>query len=136
MVFRHDSTGISTVKDYTKLKNKTRYNFTIRETKEATTKAGDPIVYLKAEPDSEPMLMVDHSVVFLAKGKPGDGLSVHFRKVIGVTYGGNDEVDSTQWIGKRFSAYNIHKEYMGKLTDSLQSVEAIKDEKKESEIPF
>lgn len=136
MSFRHNSTGISDLQDYTKLEDKKRYNFTIREAKEAETKRGDPIVYLKVEADEEPMVMIDHSVVFLQKGKPGDGLSVKFRKVIGVPYGGDDEVNSFDWINKRFSAYNTYKEYNGKLTDSLSSIEPVKEEKAKSDIPF
>lgn len=135
-MFTHDSTGVSDLKDYTKLENKKRYNLTIVEAKEATTKNGDPIIYLKVEADGVPMAKIDHSVVFLKKGAPGDGISVKFRKSIGVPYGGNDTVDSTTWIGKRFSAYNTHKEYNGKLSDNLGSIEAVKEDSVADDIPF
>lgn len=135
MVFKHDSTGISTLKDYTKLQNKKRYNFKIVEAKEGMTKNGDPIVYLKLSTEGK-IDLIDHSVVFLKKGKPGEGISVHFRKTIGMPYGGNDDVDATLWIGKEFSAWNTHKEYNGKLTDSLNNIEPVKEEKKSDDVPF
>lgn len=42
-----------------------------------------------------------HWVVFMPEGMDGAGMSVHIRKCLGVPYGGEDEVNASEWIGKR-----------------------------------
>lgn len=63
-----------------------------------------------------------HTVVFIPKGEKGDGMSVHFRKCIGMPYGANDLVDGLKWIGKRFMGKVIIDEYNGKKNNKIDAV--------------
>jgi hypothetical protein len=42
-----------------------------------------------------------HWVVFMPEGMDGAGMSVHIRKCLGVPYGGDDEVNATDWETKK-----------------------------------
>lgn len=96
-----------------------------------------------------------HWVVFIPAGKKGDWVNVHFRKCIGVPYGGEDVVDASQWISKKFEGdVDIDsKPYVNKkgetktdprnaivrvypYKDKFPEVEASDAPKKDEEVPF
>jgi hypothetical protein len=102
MPFRHDSTNIKERK-YEPMPEG-EYNFVIQFAEEKKSSKGNDMVELTLsviEHEEYHGKNIKHYVVFLPAGEKGDGISVHFRKCIGVPYGGDDEVDASTWIGKK-----------------------------------
>ena len=139
MSFRHDSTGIdpdSTVM----LMPDGWYTLKITEAEELTSKKGNDMILAKCSPVNEPQYKdasIWHYIVFLPKEQPGAGISVEFRKVIGVPYGGDDIVDADDWVGRKFKAYVSKDTYEGKTRNKIvkiSSEETVQTE--DSEIPF
>ena len=69
-----------------------------------------------------------HTVVFIPKGEKGDGMSVHFRKCIGMPYGANDLIDGMKWIGKRFMGKVTIEEYNGKKNNKISEVSPFREQ--------
>ncbi len=99
--------------------------FQILEAEDKKTKTGRDMLNLKCEVVDDARWKgkwVWHTVVFIPKGDKGDGMSVHFRKCIGIPFGGNDLVDGLKWIGKRFMGKVIIDEYNGKKNNKIEAV--------------
>lgn len=141
MSFPFDSTGVDPeAKSYKTLPEGQVFEFKIMEAEEMRSKkTGYPMVKLRAEVVNDAEwagVGVFHYVVFIPKGLPGEGINVHFRKSIGVPYGGNDVVDAGEWVGKKFRATTKVDEYEGKKNSKISAVESREDAKDEAEIPF
>jgi hypothetical protein len=147
MSFSYDGTGIDPdAKGPNVLLPKRFHNFEILNfqakdgtdyPKDGKTKNGDPMVNFLAEVvDDEEFNgeRVFHTVTFLAKDSPGAGMSVHFLKTIGQPWEGKFEVDSSQWIGKRFMGYVINEEYKGKMKNKITEVKLY--EPKKDGVPY
>lgn len=105
---------------------------------EGTTKNGDPKVDLLVEVLNDGDFKGErlfHSVTFMAKDKPGAGMSVHFLKTIGQPWEGKVDVNPTQWIGAKFRGYVVEDEYQGKKGNKIKGVEPIPEAKDDS-LPF
>lgn len=148
MSFTWDSTGI----DPDDLLPEGKWMpFKIVEAEELTSKKGNAMVKVTAEVfnhDQYNGKRLWHYVTFIPKGNPGDGINVQFRKCIGVPFGGNDEVDAADWIGKRFMGKIAHEDNEGQRNHKIKSVSPMKDQgsaqegatvgemNKDSDIPF
>ena len=90
-----------------------KYSFKIGTAEEGVSKtSGNNMVKISAVVIEDPVLegkSVNHWVVFVQAGKKGDMMNVHFRKSIGVPYGGEDTVDAVQWVGRKFQALIRHE---------------------------
>ena len=103
---------------------------------EGTTKNGDPKVDILVEvtnPGDFKEERLFHSVTFMAKDKPGAGMSVHFLKTIGQPYEGKVAIDPKAWIGAEFKGYVIEDEYQGKKGNKIKSIEPVS---KDDSLPF
>ena len=150
MPFRHDSTGIdpeagggfSLIPDGW-------YPFKIVHAEEQVSKKGKDMVFLKAAVINDPRYEgkeIWHWVVFIPKGEKGEGMSVHFRKCIGVAFGSNDLVDASDWVGKRFMGKIKAETHDGKTNNKFAEVSPMTEkseemaqqvnEKSDEEIPF
>ena len=124
MSFRYDSTGINPDVTYDLLPEGW-YTFRIYEAEELESKKGNPMVLAKCEVVGDQRygdVHIWHYVTFIPKGKPGDGVNVHFRKCIGVPFGGDDEVEARDWMGKKFMGYAVQETYEGKTRNKISKV--------------
>jgi hypothetical protein len=132
MSFLHDSTGIDPDQEFPLLPEGQWFPFKIYEAEESVSKkAGYPMILAKCEvvgDDRYAEMNVWHYVVFIPKGKSGDGINVHFRKCIGVPFGGNDDVDADDWVGKRFMGKIVHEVYLGKKNHKIGEVSPMREE--------
>lgn len=145
MSFKHDSTGVDP--DVAGLLPEGDYEFKIIDAVEEVSKKGFNMVKTTVEVSTGDLAgkQIDHYVVFIPKGQKGEGINVHFRKCIGVPYGGNDVVDAQDWIGKRFKAKctvteNTYKDKSGVekkgKNNQLSYIEPVEGGAVDSEIPF
>lgn len=140
MPFKHDSRGIDPDAPTILLMPDGWYTFKIKEAEETTSKNGNDMIICKCAPVGEPQYaeaLLWHYVTFLDKDAPGAGISVQFRKVIGVPYGGEDIVDAEDWVGKKFMGYVTRADFegkKGKITRNkitmIKSIEEAEAEKK------
>jgi len=149
MSFLHDSTGVNPDVQYDLLPEGW-YTFRIYEAEEMESKKGYPMILARCEVVGDVRYKdssVWHYVVFIPKGQKGDGISVHFRKCIGVPFGGQDEVDARDWMGKKFMGYAVQETYEGKTRNKIAKVSPMPDADKnatevgnsgvkDEEIPF
>lgn len=143
-MFYHDSSTIrlDEPKQFTLIPEGTWLEFKIIDVVEKRTARGMDMLSLKCEVQDHSDYegrWVYHNVVFIPAGQKGDGMSVHFRKCIGVPYGGNDLVDGLTWMGKRFMGKVGVSEYDGKTRNEIKVVASLaeRDEPKtEDQIPF
>ena len=116
------------------------YTMKITEAEEQTSKNGNNMVLVKCSPVNEPSYSeasIWHYVVFLPKGQKGDGISVWFRKCIGVPFGGDDLVDADDWVGKKFKGYVIQETYEGKTRNKIGKIESLEAvTRTDDEVPF
>src|SRR3990167_2179170 len=106
MPFIHDSTGVQPSSGFTPLPEG-EYSLVIKDATEKISKKGLPMIEVTLsviEHQEFHGKTFKHWVVFIPKGEKGDGMSVHFRKCIGIPYGGADEVDAREWIDRKFRA--------------------------------
>ena len=139
MPFRHDSTGVEA--DVFEILPDGYYPFRIYEAEEMKSKSGYDMVLVKAQVSGHSEQFdgstVWHYVTFLPKDRKGAGISVHFRKCIGVPFGGNDVVDAEEWKGKRFMGKVVKEEYDGKTRNKLAEISPMPDSKgSDDAIPF
>ena len=105
--------------------------------KEGYTRNKDPMVSILCEViDDEEFNgeRVFYTITFLPKDKPGAGMSIHFLKTIGEPWEGSFEVNSNNWVGKRFMGYVINEEYKGRTKNKITEVK-VYDPKKDG-VPF
>lgn len=103
MPFLHNSKGINPNQGYTPIPAG-EYSFVIEDATEKTSKKGLPMVETSLKVIEHAEFHgkgFKHYVVFIPAGEKGDGMSVHFRRCIGVAYGGEDEVNAADWVGKK-----------------------------------
>lgn len=143
MPFQHDSRGIDPSEF--RILPEGWYPFKIFDAEEQESKKGYPMVVAKCEVFNDPRyegIKVWNYITFLPKGQDGAGISVHFRKCIGVPYGGEDTVDSRQWIGKKFMGKVTQATYEGKTRNKFSQISPYdetlidRQEQKEDQIPF
>lgn len=106
MTFRHNSSNIKVEDKFAPIPAG-EYFFVIQDASEKTSKTGHPMIEMTLQLIEDEQFhgkTLKHYVVFLPEGSKGDGISVHFRKCIGVPYGGDDEVDARDWVGKKIRA--------------------------------
>jgi hypothetical protein len=135
MSFLYDSTGVNP-DEYPTLPEGW-YPFRIYEAEEQTSSKGNPMVLAKCEVLGDARyqgMTIWHYVTFIPKGRPGDGINVHFRKSIGVPFGGNDQVDAKDWIGRKFMGYAVQETYEGKTRNKLTKISPIKDDESVTEV--
>lgn len=106
-------------------------------TKESNYPKVDILAEVKDDPEFEGE-RVFHSVTFLPKGKPGDGMAIHFLKTIGQPWEGKFKVESSDWVGSEFMGYVVTDEYKGKIKNKISEIKSVDvaKVKAESEIPF
>lgn len=104
------------------------------------TKNGDDYVQVECEVDEGDYLgrKVWYGVTFMDdKSRPGAGMSIKFLKTIGEPYQGDFDIDSDNWVGKRFRArIKIGRNSKG---DQVNEIAWLIDEDtklSEDEIPF
>jgi len=120
-MFKHNSAGIDPEAKKFPVYPKGEYAASITATEEQESSKGHDMVMCELtiiEHETLHGKTLSHWVVFIPAGEPGDGMSVHFRKCIGMPYGGDDDVDCTRWIGKklRFVLDVDDKPYTNKKT--------------------
>lgn len=128
MSFKYDSTGIDPDAKFPLLPEGEWFPFKIYDAEEMTSKKGNPMILAKCEVVGDERYVdmdVWHYVVFIPKGSKGDGINVHFRKCIGVPFGGDDAVDADDWVGKRFMGKIGHEAYQGKTNHKIVEVSAM-----------
>lgn len=129
MSFNYDSTGIDPDAKFPLLPEGEWFPFKIFEAEESTSKkSGYPMILAKCEVVGDERyadMNVWHYIVFIPKGQKGDGINVHFRKAIGVPFGGDDAVDAEDWVGKRFMGKIAHETYNGKTNHKIAEVSAM-----------
>lgn len=142
MSFRHNSVGIDPDNTIALMPDGW-YTMKITEAEEMTSSTGYPMILAKCSPVNNPDFAdasIWNYVAFIPKGEKGDGISVHFRKAIGVPFGGDDVVDADEWVGKKFSAYVIRETYKGKTRNKFKEVRSLTDQEadlhREDEVPF
>jgi hypothetical protein len=130
MGFRHNSTNIKPSDGSFEVYPEGEYRVSIEEAKEgisngAKTKGMNMIEMTLQIIEHESLhgKTIKHWVVFMPEGMDGAGMSVHFRKCIGVPYGGDDEVEAMEWIGKklRVKLGVDTKPYKDKKTGEMKS---------------
>ena len=124
MSFYHDSTGIIDMGGDLLPEGKW-FPFQITEAVEKVSKNGNNMLSLCCAVIDDPRWtkrIVYHNVVFLPAGERGDNMSVHFRKVIGRPYGGNDLIEGKNWIGCKFMGKVGIKTYNGKSNNEITAV--------------
>lgn len=145
MSFQYDSTGIDPDQEFPLLPEGQWYPFKIFSAEEMQSSNGNPMILAKCEVYGDARyqdMQVWHYVVFIPKGHRGDGINVHFRKCIGVPFGGNDEIDAEEWVGKKFMGKIAHEVYKGKKNHKISEISPMQsqsvptDKKEEDEIPF
>ncbi len=111
MSFRHNSTGVEPSQGGKKqtLFDKGEYAAVIVDATEKVSEGkktkGMPMLELDCQIieheryHGEPF---KHWIVFMPADMDGAGMSVHFRKCIGLPYGGDDEVDARDYKDKKF----------------------------------
>lgn len=107
MVFKHNSTGVKPSDGKFQPIPEGEYAFVISDAEEKMSKKNLPMVEVVLSIIEHEKLhgkSLKHYVVFIPAGEKGDGMSVHFRKCIGVPYGGDDEVDASTWVNKKLRA--------------------------------
>lgn len=147
MSFNYDQTGIDPDSKGTNVLLPKRFHnfevvaFTAKDgtdyPKDGRTKNNDPMVNFLCEViDDEEFKgeRVFHTVTFLGKEKPGAGMSIHFLKTIGEPWEGKFEVNSANWVGKKFMGYVINEEYKGKTKNKITEIKLY--EPKKDGIPF
>lgn len=147
MSFDYDATGIDMDQQFSnKLLPKGTYDFEIIEfvskagkqyplegyTKENNYPKVDLLVEVTTPGEFEGERLF-HSVTFIPKGKPGEGMALHFLKAIGQPYEGKLTVDASQWVGGEFVGYVIEDEYQGKKRNKISQVIA---KTKSDALPF
>lgn len=139
MPFKHNSIGIDPDNTFPTMSDGW-YTMRIKTAEEKTSSKGHDMILAKCSPVNEPEfedVTIWHYIVFIPKGEPGEGISVHFRKAIGVAYGGDDVVDASDWVGRKFEAYIVTKKYNGKSRNKISDVRAVGSaDKVEDEVPF
>lgn len=147
MTFRHNSKGVDPSAGSYQPIPAGEYKVVIKDAKEEVSKkTGYPMVKTTLEIIENPDYhgkTVNHYVVFIPAGKEGEGINVHFRKCIGVAYGGDDEVDAQDWIDKklRVKLKVEEREWEGEklLGNKVSAVKPYGEdfpEVKDEEIPF
>lgn len=139
MTIRHDSRGIDPNPSFPTLPENVWFDFKVTEAVEGKTKKGLDMVKLKVEVINDADwtgTQLLHFVTFIPKGSPGEGISVHFRKSLGLPYGGDDVIDEVDWLGKRFKASTVVEEYNGNKNSKIKTVDAINAGKVEEDAPF
>ncbi len=68
---------------------------------------------------------VFHTVTFMPKDKDGAGMAIHFLKSIGQPFEGKLDINTDDWIGKRFMGYAIVDEYNGKKKNKLGEIKPV-----------
>lgn len=125
--FPHSSTGVSADKPkYAPQVPAGTHSFKIGDATEKVSKSSLNMIELTAvviDNDALTGKSIKHWVVFIPAGQPGDGINVHFRKTIGVPYGGEDTVDATQWVGKKFVGKVSHETKDGKTFGKIVDIE-------------
>lgn len=108
MPFPHNSSGVSTDGPKKPVLPKDRYVFTIFDAKEGKSKGkGYDMIEMDLKVIEHATYQdhdIKHWLVFIPAGQKGDWMNVHFRKCLGIPHGGEDIVDASQWIGKKFEA--------------------------------
>jgi hypothetical protein len=145
MPFVHNSKGVNPNGGYTPIPEG-EYKFVIESAKETTSKKGLPMIEATISVIEHPELhgkSFKHYVVFIPAGEKGDGMNVHFRRCIGVPYGGEDEVNAADWEGKKLRAKvkiekssKDGKEYINNKVAAVFPYGDDFPEIKETEIPF
>ena len=138
MSFQYDSTGIDPDMEYPLLPEGEWFPFRIYEAEESLTKKDHyPMILAKCEVAGDERyadMNVWHYVVFIPKGKPGEGINVHFRKCLGVPFGGDDVVDADDWVGKRFMGKIAHETYNGKKNHKIAEVSPMRDQESQAAV--
>jgi hypothetical protein len=125
-MFKHDSTGVDP--DVFSLLPEGWYPFRIFDAEELRSSKGNNMVFAKCEVFNDEKFngeKVWHYVVFLPKENRGAGISVHFRKCIGVPFGGDDIVDANEWKGKKFMGKVAHSEYVNKEGNRVKNCKIV-----------
>jgi hypothetical protein len=140
MSFRHDSRGIDPNAAMV-LIPEGWFTFRIKEAEEMKSGKGYDQILAKCEPVNEPdysEATIWHYITFFPKGEKAAGISVQFRKAIGVPYGGDDVVDADEWVGKKFEGYVVADTYEGKTRNKIKMVREILEgaSKPDEEVPF
>lgn len=123
MPFQHDSRGVDP--DEFPILPDGWYPFRIYQAEEMKSKKGYDMVLAKAEVFNDLRfkgINVWNYVTFIPKDRPGSWISVHFRKCIGVPFGGEDIVDATEWVGKKFMGEVISEIYEGKKRNKFVKI--------------
>lgn len=140
MPFKHDSRGIEAIGGATLLIPDGWYTLKIIEAEELRSKSGNDMVKIVCKPVNDPDYQdatIWHYVVFIPKGQKGDGINVYFRKCIGVAYGGDDIVDASDWVGRKFKGYVTKDTYEGKDKNKIIKVESLEENSRSSDdVPF
>jgi len=119
MPFNYDSTGVELANGFEPLPEG-YYPLKIVEAEEKKSSKGNDMIEITCDVFNDPRFNgkeLMHWVTFLPPKNPdgtpnkGAGMSVHFRKCIGVPWEGNVRVDSSEWLGKKFMAKVIVEEY-------------------------
>ncbi len=137
MTFRHNSTGVNPNATISMMPDGW-YTMKIVSAEEQTSKKGNDMILVKCSPVNEPEYKeatLWHWVVFMPRGEKGDGISVHFRKCIGVAFGGDDIVDAEEWVGKKFAAYVSRELYKEKERNKIQMVKSLEEYATENGLP-
>lgn len=138
MSFKHDSTGIDPDAEFPLLPEGQWFPFRIYEAEELVSKKTKlPMILAKCEVFGDERyadMNVWHYITFIPKDKPGEGISVHFRKCIGVPFGGNDDVDADDWVGKKFMGKIVHETYNGKKNHKIAEVSPMPDQESQAAV--
>lgn len=147
MPFVHNSKNINPNQGFTPIPAG-EYSFVIEDATEKTSKKGLPMIEVSLKVIEHAEFHgkgFKHYVVFIPAGEKGDGMSVHWRHCIGVPFGGEDEVNAVDWVGKKLRAKIIveTKPYEGKeyTSNKIKAVFPYGSdfpviEKVDTEIPF
>lgn len=105
------------------------------------TKNGDDYVQVECEVDEAGEYLgrkVWYGVTFMDdKSRPGAGMSIHLLKCIGEPWEGDFDVDTDNWIGRRFKArLKIGKDLEGKPKNEIAFVIDENIPKNDDEVPF
>lgn len=106
-----------------------------------TKKNSDPMVKCKIKIHDEENNWTPffHWVVFIPKGKPGEGMAINFLKHIGEPWEDDFIVEPENWVGKKFRAMvKVEKDDQGTLRNGIRYLvdESTEATKEDSEVPF